>query len=134
MDGSGKPDEFMDELRRARRLLDVDHTTPRSAVVRAFRAAAKAAHPDRGGDAQRFSELERSYRLALANAPADQPTADPGDARRARYVEVATALVEPPARHRTNVAAKPTRRHAPSFASVLDRHLRRHSGGVPVHA
>ena len=134
MDGSGKPDEFMDELRRARRLLDVDHTTPRPAVVRAFRAAAKAAHPDHGGDAWRFSELERSYRLALANAPAEQPTADHGDARRARYVEVATALVEPPARHRATVAAQPTRRHAPSFAAVLNRHLRRQSSGVPVQA
>lgn len=53
------------------RLLGLDGPADRQTLSRAFRLAAKTAHPDRpGGDAARFRALVAAYRVARAVAPA----------------------------------------------------------------
>ncbi len=54
----------------AYRLLGLDGPADRETLSRAFRAAAKAAHPDRpGGDAARFRAVVAAYRSARAAGP-----------------------------------------------------------------
>ncbi len=77
-------------MRRARELLGVDPAAEPAVVARAFREAVKAAHPDRGGDAERLRQVLEANRLLksladarLAFAPATRPAAQP-DAQSAR--------------------------------------------------
>ena len=111
---------FMDELRAARRRLGLgDHPT-RSDIVSAYRAAAKRCHPDHGGDAQAFAELEEAYRRALSGI---QP---PGHELYLRIVEPAPATLptEQPIRrqpHRPPVTKIP----GTAFADLLRREMDR---------
>jgi curved DNA-binding protein len=72
-------------VRRARELLGVDPTAEPAVVARAFRDAVKAAHPDRGGDAERLRQVLEANRLLkslsdarLAFTPATRPAAESG--------------------------------------------------------
>jgi curved DNA-binding protein len=70
---------------QARTILGLAPEASPHAVIGAFRAAAKAAHPDRpGGDAARFREILEAYRLLQSLprfpaliSPADVPAAEP---------------------------------------------------------
>lgn len=58
--------------KRAREILGVSPLATAIQLRRAFREAAKQAHPDRpGGDAERFREAVEAYRLLSAPKPAD---------------------------------------------------------------
>lgn len=52
-----------DVLKGAYKLLGVRHNAPIEAVKSAYRARAKNAHPDRGGDEEEFKILEYAYEL-----------------------------------------------------------------------
>ena len=52
-------------LEHARQLMGVPETATTAEIRRAFRLQAKQAHPDRGGDAERFRELVEAHHLLL---------------------------------------------------------------------
>ncbi|MDG2112278.1 MAG: hypothetical protein P8N02_06660 [Actinomycetota bacterium] len=111
----------MDELRHAHIVLGLDGPATREQVTRAYRRAAKGKHPDAGGDAADFVELQRAHRMALAAAPSMAH----------RGYATVVADTAPPA------ADRPTRRPAPqpapraeAFADVFARQLRRHGIGL----
>src|SRR5262249_19789238 len=56
--------------RRARRLLGGRAGASPAELRAAWRQAAKAAHPDRGGDPDRFREVTQAYRLLREAPPA----------------------------------------------------------------
>lgn len=65
---------------QARALLRVAADAAPEAVRSAFRRAAKAAHPDRGGDPAEFRRVLDAYRLLSAQAPTSirpEPVAEP---------------------------------------------------------
>lgn len=59
----------------ARRLLGVPEHATRDDIDRAFRRAVLSAHPDRGGDANRFRQLVDARHVASATARAARPPA-----------------------------------------------------------
>lgn len=63
---SGAPPTM--SLEHARQVMGVRETATTAEIRRAFRVAAKQAHPDRGGDAERFREVVEAYHL-LQRAP-----------------------------------------------------------------
>lgn len=70
---------------RARKVLGLSVLATEAQARLAFREAAKANHPDRGGDAERFREIVEAYRILQQAAPATsffQPpaVADPVEA------------------------------------------------------
>ncbi len=66
----------------ARAVLGLAPDAPPEALMGAFRAAAKLAHPDHGGDAERFRRVLEAYRLLqsrpLLPAPAELAMAEAG--------------------------------------------------------
>lgn len=48
------------------RSLGVDSTADTGQIRAAYRTRARAAHPDRGGDARSFAQVHEAYRSALA--------------------------------------------------------------------
>jgi curved DNA-binding protein len=60
-------------LERARELIGVPETATTAEIRRAFRLRAKQAHPDRGGDAERFRELVEAHHLLLRMPPKARP-------------------------------------------------------------
>lgn len=117
----------MDELELARRSLGVRSNSSREQIREAFRAAAKIHHPDRGGSTEKFTELERAYRLAVARAPlatghlyTEVPNIE------VPYIEVSDPSFRLP--HRVAVAefgedVAPRAPGEASFAEVLARHM-----------
>jgi curved DNA-binding protein len=73
------PQTLPSSLALARSLLGVGETASPAQLSRAFRKAAKAAHPDKGGDAERFRQVVDAHRLLAAVAPAQrqEPAAPP---------------------------------------------------------
>lgn len=72
-------------VKRAREVLGVGALTGPAELRRAFREAAKRAHPDRkGGDAERFRQVVEAYHiLQLAPAPGDRILQPPATVARA---------------------------------------------------
>jgi curved DNA-binding protein len=70
----------------ARALFGLAPDAPPEALIGAFRAAAKLAHPDHGGDAEQFRRVLEAYRLLLSRplppAPTEPSASDAG------YVEI----------------------------------------------
>jgi curved DNA-binding protein len=62
---------------QASALLGVARDAPLDVVRAAFRRAAKAAHPDRGGEPEEFRRVLDAYRLLSAKAPAASRAAPP---------------------------------------------------------
>lgn len=61
------------DRKRARVVLGVSPAATPAELRRAFREAAKLAHPDRpGGDAERFRQVVEAYRLLSEQAPVDR--------------------------------------------------------------
>ena len=59
------------DRRTAAALLGVSPTASRPELVRAFRAHAKATHPDAQGTSDAFIEIRRAFELLHADAPAE---------------------------------------------------------------
>lgn len=75
---------------QARAILGLAPDAEPQAVIGAFRAAAKDAHPDRpGGDAARFREVLGAYRLLQSLSRLPVPVPAPNAADLAAYVEIA---------------------------------------------
>lgn len=68
--------------KQARDILGIGQAAPPADLRRAFREAAKSAHPDRpGGDAERFREVVEAYRLLSEPKPADRFIQPPATVR-----------------------------------------------------
>lgn len=71
------------DRKRARAILGVSPNASPAELRRAFREAAKIAHPDRpGGDAERFREVVEAYRLLSEQAPAGRIVQPPATVRK----------------------------------------------------
>ena len=71
------------DRKRARAILGVSPNASPAELRRAFREAAKIAHPDRpSGDAERFREVVEAYRLLSEQAPADRIVQPPATVRK----------------------------------------------------
>ena len=57
----------MMNLKQARQLLNLSDSADVAEVKRAYHAAAKLSHPDRGGLAAEFARLNQAYKIALAH-------------------------------------------------------------------
>ncbi len=84
---------------QARALLRVASDAAPEAVRSAFRRAAKAAHPDRGGDPAEFRRVLDAYRLLSAKAPSasrSEPVAEPPppQADKAQYPVLRISVAE----------------------------------------
>ena len=88
-------------------------------VTRAFRAAAKLAHPDHGGDPRSYHLVDRAYRTALAAARAAASARTISHERYRQMADSSTAAT--PSGGRRGAAASPPR----SFAQVLQRQMAR---------
>lgn len=78
------PKSPMLDRKRARAVLGVGPAASPAELRRAFREAAKRAHPDRpGGDAERFREAVEAYRLLSEPAPSDRIIQPPATVRKA---------------------------------------------------
>jgi DnaJ-class molecular chaperone len=63
----------MSKLSKARELLNLsDHPTEEQ-IKLAYRRLAAIHHPDRGGDRDKFDEINKAYRVTLAEAQKEQP-------------------------------------------------------------
>src|SRR5579862_4940381 len=67
----------------ARAILGLAPDAPPEALMGAFRSAAKSAHPDHGGDAERFRRVLEAYRLLQS-----RPQLPPPAVVEAAFVEV----------------------------------------------
>lgn len=68
--------------KRAREILRLGQAATAADLRKAFREAAKGAHPDRaGGDADRFREVVEAYRLLSEEGPADRIAQPPSTGR-----------------------------------------------------
>lgn len=77
------PKSPMLDRKRARVVLGVAPAATPAELRRAFREAAKLAHPDRpGGDAERFREAVEAYRLLTEPIPADRIIQPPATVRK----------------------------------------------------
>jgi hypothetical protein len=112
----------MDELKQARRSLGVPSNSSREQIRALFRAAAKVHHPDRGGSPEKFTELEKAYRLAVARAP----LATHSPYIEVPYIEVSDPSIRLPRREAVaefgEEFARPVAGQA-SFAEVLARQM-----------
>jgi hypothetical protein len=68
----------------ALRVLELTPTADASAVKRAYRRLARTHHPDLGGDAGTFHELQRAYEVLLGADAGPAPVAPPGRPSRDR--------------------------------------------------
>ncbi len=84
-------------LKRAREVLGVTAQSTAAELRRAFREAAKLAHPDRkGGDAARFREVVEAYHLLHEAKPADRVVQPPATAARSVRPAEGRTLPVPP--------------------------------------
>ena len=114
----------------ARTMLGLAPTASEAEIKRAYRALAKSAHPDRGGDPATFDRLTRAYECALDDAR-HRPPVVPTPFRNA-FVRVGRGLddtstrlaPEPRSRWTRRAASSAAPRPAPSSMSFAE-HLRR---------
>ena len=117
----------------ARTMLGVSPSASLADIKTAYRALAKHAHPDRGGDAATFDRITQAYETLVAEAsrPATTRTGRLGVApqptrsvfRRPMWTRVATAAVSGVPRMDTPAASS-----SPA-AMTFAEHLRRASAG-----
>lgn len=112
----------------ARTMLGLAPTASEAEIKRAYRALAKTAHPDRGGDPATFDRLTRAYECALDDAQRRPPVV-PTPFRNAfvrvgRGLDGATSVARLAAEPAMRRARRPTptaSSHAMSFAEHLRR-------------
>lgn len=84
-------------LKRAREVLGATAQATPAELRRAFREAAKLAHPDRkGGDAARFREVVEAYHLLHDSRPADRLVQPPATVARPARASEGKILPVPP--------------------------------------
>ncbi|MFU8839270.1 MAG: J domain-containing protein [Nitriliruptoraceae bacterium] len=114
-------------------LLEVTLPCQPGQLKRAYRRLARQHHPDRGGDARRFHELQAAYQRLAAEDPA-APSLRPGrPSRTARTAPSTPSRLETDTIHTDlEVPQHPVRLSTDLFASAL---ARTHPGAVhPVRA
>ncbi len=70
------------DRKRARAVLGVSPAATPAELRRAFREAAKSAHPDAGGDPERFRQVVEAHRLLSEPVPADRIVQPPATVRK----------------------------------------------------